>query len=404
VAPPTANLEMAFFDRPFPLVGRKLLNVIPLGQQQVDPTDSVLGIYARPLGMKGLLPTYGSLIQLAFQPQYWNSIFTTPQGYSLMEANFSLFFGMAVQMYEETTVSNDAPFDRFMEGDNTALDQTQLQGLTTFLNRGRNSDGTSRNPAAEDAVLAAYQAQGVTVGAGNCVSCHSGPEFTRAAFTSLMQGGHLQLIQETASPVMVNGVVEPGTQLALSDKPFSSLGVRPIGEDLGRGGTQGGYPLSFTRQALDPNLNFLLPPGATLPCTRGVNCPSKIQIDGTFKIPGLRNVELTGPYLHTGGAGVLPHVFQLYLRRGDFSDQDIATVDNEMGFINLTPADAVIRPFLFSLTDPRVRNEQAPFDHPELTISGGGTYGAPLTLLVPGVGAGGRPAKGLPPLQPFLPQ
>ena len=70
--------------------------------------------------------------------------------------------------------------------------------------------------------------------------------------------------------------------------------------------------------------------------------------------------------------------------------------------------------FLKALTDERVRQEMAPFDHPQLFVPNGhpGDNGA-LTcvnagnacdslLTIPAVGAGGRPAAGLLPLQPFL--
>ena len=200
VGPPTSNLEMAFFDRPFPLVGRKLFNVVPLGQQRVEPTDSVLGVYSRAvLGQDGLLVPYGQLVELAFQPIYWNApLFRTPEGYTLMEANFSLFFGMAVQLYESTLVSDQTPFDRFMRGDDTALTQPQLQGLAAFLNRGRTPDGLSRNPPAVDALLAQYAQQGFPVGAGNCVSCHAGPELTRASVSAVTGSGRLALVQRAA--------------------------------------------------------------------------------------------------------------------------------------------------------------------------------------------------------------
>jgi cytochrome c peroxidase len=400
VAPPTANLEMAFFDRPFPLVGRKLLNVMPLSQQAVDPSDSVLGIYSTGLiGGKGLIVPYGELIELAFQPAYWNApLFRTPEGYSLMEANFSLFFGIAVQTYEETLVSDQTPFDRFMEGDDSALDQGQLQGLAAFLNRGRNLDGTSRNPPEEDALIAAYARQGVAVGAGNCVSCHAGPELTRASVGAVSRG---HLIQRADTPVLSGGIVTPGTADGLSDIGFSNIGVRPTPEDPGRGGTGGGYPLSFTRQAL-AGQTWLLPPGAALPCTRGVSCPGKVQVDGAFKIPGLRNIELTGPFLHNGGLSERADVFRFYVRQGDFSDRNIEQLDPEMAFVDMTAADAVIGLYQTSLTDPRVRDERAPFDHPAIDIPGGGTKGSPRTIRIPAVGSRGRSAKGLGPLKPFL--
>ena len=38
---------MSFFNRPFPMVGRKLLSLTPLGLQLVDPNDSVLGPLSR---------------------------------------------------------------------------------------------------------------------------------------------------------------------------------------------------------------------------------------------------------------------------------------------------------------------------------------------------------------------
>ena len=75
-----------------------------------------------------------------------------------------------------------------------------------------------------------------------------------------------------------------------------------------------------------------------------------------------------------------------------------------MAFINLdAPDDAPLVQFLLALTDARVRDETAPFDHPELRIPNGGTFGLEQPpLVVPALGAGGRPAAGLPPLGTFL--
>ena len=41
--------------------------------------------------------------------------------YSLMEFNFSLFWGLAIQAYEATLVSDETPADRFFRGDTNAL-------------------------------------------------------------------------------------------------------------------------------------------------------------------------------------------------------------------------------------------------------------------------------------------
>src|SRR5262249_59241396 len=110
--------------RKFSDMGRKLLNLKPLGKQAVHPADSVLGSLRDPSG-KGLTSTYAGMISAAFLPRYWNSAATTAAGNSLMEANFSLFWGLSLQCYEATLISNDSPFDRFADGNATALTDAQ---------------------------------------------------------------------------------------------------------------------------------------------------------------------------------------------------------------------------------------------------------------------------------------
>src|SRR4029077_1823845 len=116
-------------------VGRKLLVRRPLARQLVDPTDSVLGAFSSSPD-RGLKTTYSDLIQKAFQPEWWDDkrhICTASDGsaaatiekgqscpantqeYSLMEFNFSLFWGVAVQMYESTLVADQTPLDKYLE-------------------------------------------------------------------------------------------------------------------------------------------------------------------------------------------------------------------------------------------------------------------------------------------------
>ena len=66
VGPPQSTLEMSAANRPFPLIGRKLLSSTPLGQQLVDPTDSVLGSLSKSPA-NGLNTTYDALIRTAFR-------------------------------------------------------------------------------------------------------------------------------------------------------------------------------------------------------------------------------------------------------------------------------------------------------------------------------------------------
>jgi cytochrome c peroxidase len=411
VGPPTSNLEMSFFDRPFPDIGRKLLSLRPLGLQKVDPRDSVLGRFSRASlvkywnrrgkhftqeDMNGLFVYYPALIMKAFQPKYWAS-HQKIYGYTQMEMNFSLFFGLAVQLYESTLVSDRAPFDRFMEGDDNALSQEQLQGLLVFLNQGARG-----NPPEVDAAIAA---SGLAIGAGNCISCHGGPEFTDAAFSSLTDEDELELIEVEDTTILDGGLLAVSPVQGLLDNGFSNIGVRPTDNDLGRGGEEGGFPLSFTRQMLDPALNFLLEGVVEdFPCTPGVDCPDQLLVDGAFKIPGLRNVELTGPYFHNGGQATLSQVVEFYDRQSDFADVNIDKIDRNLVFIALEDVDEEpLVEFLLSLTDTRVQNEKAPFDHPQLFVPNGGTFGKEQPRIeIPAVGAAGRPAKGLPPLGTFL--
>ncbi len=150
---------------------------------------------------------------------------------------------------------------------------------------------------------------------------------------------------------------------------------------------------------------------------------------GSFKVPTLRNVELTGPYMHNGGEATLMQVINFYARGGNFFQHNLAFVDpdieplfglnpnpilNPGGFVN-TGAGAVaeankakVVDFLLSLTDDRVRWQKAPFDHPALSVPNGATVRLGATqatdtmLSIPAVGADGLGALGLPPTSTFL--
>jgi Di-haem cytochrome c peroxidase len=112
VGPPVNDFEMSFLGRTFPDIGRKLLSLRPLGLQLVHPRDSVLGklsqarlVRGAVVGGPGLRTTYANLIMRAFRPEYWASNETIELeggSYEQIEANFALFFGLAIQLYEST--------------------------------------------------------------------------------------------------------------------------------------------------------------------------------------------------------------------------------------------------------------------------------------------------------------
>jgi cytochrome c peroxidase len=373
VGPPVSDFEMSCADRIWAEIGEKLFDprVIPLVKQRVHPRDSVLGPRARP--STGINITYAELVRQAFRSEWWSSSQTVTirgEPYTQMEANAALFFGLAVQLYEATLIADDTRFDRFLEGRTTALTDFEKQGLAIFQNQGR------------------------------CQNCHGGAELTNASVRNVLN-------ERLERMIMGDG------GCAIYDNGFYNIGVRPTAEDLGVGGTDPfGNPLSETRMAMQGKFfdDKLDPPLGAVP-----ECDNRANVDGAFKTPGLRGVELSGPYFHNGGKGTLRQVVEFYNRGGDFAAQNIANLDPDIAPIGLTDTEiSSVVAFLQALTDERVRQDQAPFDHPQLfrpqghpgddknVAPGVGIKAADDLFEVPAIGAGGRPELGLTPLQPFL--
>ncbi len=160
VGPVNNEVEMAHGGRNFATVAKKLLGVKPLALQKVAADDSVLGAVANPT--KGLDTTYDAMIKAAIQDKWWNGSnrFNVAAGgrvvpaaagqFSHMEGNFSLIFGLAVMMYESTLVSDQTPYDRYLNGDATALSASAIRGITVLETQG-------------------------------CTACHNGATLTNAA-------------------------------------------------------------------------------------------------------------------------------------------------------------------------------------------------------------------------------
>jgi cytochrome c peroxidase len=414
VGPPGNDTEMSFSGRTFPDIGKKMLALRPLGKQMVHPSDSVLGTLARRdkrWVRPGLNTTYVDMVKAAFLDKYWNvtdqlvAIDNTgphvvpkkgkqaDNVYSQMQANFSLFFGLAIQMYEATLISNDSPYDRYQDGDDGALSASAKEGLNLFMTPGDE----------------------LGFAGGSCFNCHFGPEFTKATVSNV---GRVTFLGDLPEQIIERMDMADGHG-ATYDSGFYNIGVRPTEEDIGRGGKDPfGFPLAYSARALmiqnGTNLGFPNPPNI---CGDGVTqpCPiHRINVDGTFKTPTLRNVELTGPYFHNGGQATLMQVVDFYNRGGDFHEHNLANLDTDIDNLRLNDyAKNRIVDFLLSLTDDRVRQEKAPFDHPELFVANGSPgdssavncpYASTCTdfIRLAPVGASGRPAENLPPLGRYL--
>lgn len=123
----------------------------------------------------------------------------------------SIMLGEALAAFEKTLETTFTPFDKFMDGDSTAISVSAMRGQIIFNEK------------------------------GNCFDCHFGPDFT--------------------------------------GDEFKNIGL-------------------FNAQQLNDSGRYSV---------------SKNSVDlGKFKVPGLRNVELTAPYMHNGMFETLEEVVEYY--------------------------------------------------------------------------------------------
>jgi cytochrome c peroxidase len=414
VAPIVSTLEMAEPGRTAPEVGRELARgkrrqgkrvarVRPLGRQKVSLTDSVLGPFSR-WPNKGLtFNTYDKMIKAAFHEKWWKakklirvhedgSTTLVPKedgecddpcaenDFALIQYNFSLFFGIAVQLYESTLVSDDTPWDRFRR-ENPAAGDPDLNPWNNVT------------PAhiSRLALFGAHLFNDRTRGPSNlrCSNCHEQNELTDAS------------VRRVAAAV--NGPVRNRDGNVI-DKGFNNIGLRPTGDDLGVGATDVFGPLSFTRRLF---------PGAPPAQFDGAAVTKGFGVEGAFKVPSLRNVALTAPFFHNGDARTLREVVEFYSRGGNVAPVTglDGTLIEPLGLPALTAdeTDAIIA-FMEALTDERVLYRRAPFDHPQLFVPNGHPGDSSATvdadgdgraddrlIEIPAVGAAGGP-----PLPGFL--
>ena len=341
-------------------LGKRVHGSHPLQQQLVDPSDSVLGPLSR-YPERGLrVKSYNEMIRETFQEKYWKSgqfiqvaedgtvsIVDRPdrnraiEEYTLIEYNFALFFGLSVQMYEATLVSDDTPWDRFRRQHPNASDPA--------LNPWSNS-----NPShiTRFALFGAHLFNDRTRGPNNlrCSNCHESAELTDASVRRI--------------GLAANGPVRNRDGNVI-DKGFNNIGVRPTEDDLGVGASDAFGPLSHSKRLFpdSPPASF---DGAAV--TKGFG------LEGAFKVPSLRNVALTAPYFHNGDTHSLREAVLFYSRGGNVAPitQRDGTPIEPLGVANMNPdeADAVVA-WLETLTDERVRIAAAPFDHPQLFVPNG---------------------------------
>jgi len=156
----------------------------------------------------------------------------------------------ALAAFQETLVTRRTPFDEFRDA----------------LARGDRA-AMARYP------MLAQRGLAIFVGSGNCVLCHGGPHFTNGEF------------HDVGIPFFVApGRVDPGRYegiRALQASPYSLLGA--YNDDAAR------TTATSTRHVALAHRNF-----------------------GEFKVPSLREVARTAPYMHDGSLATLREVVRHY--------------------------------------------------------------------------------------------
>lgn len=435
VGPAVNTTEMSCQHRTFPELGRKLLTRTPLETQRIHPDDSVLATLRKKSGI-GLSTTYAAMIKKAFAPRYWSgegefgqAFIAKAPAYSQLEANFSFYFGLALQLYQQTLISDQTPFDTprlagFPQMP-TGLNNKQRRGLKVFLN-------------------------------AHCSECHKGPTLTSAAHPEVYTASDSFSAPRLINRKTINGSFNGGgVAQGLIDEGYFNTSVTPTNEDLGVGGKDPfGNPLSFSEQYLqqlrdnsapvdpiamnscdldnsfaqdykkteltddsylkgdcfDRSIYAKIPLPAVIEAELQKNNGGRFMVatQGAFKVPTLRNIELTGPYMHNGSLLTLEHVIDFYFRGGNINNpHHFATLVFQQAISKREKADLVA--FLTSLTDERVRWERAPFDHPELRVPHGHKqaadpnvpeWAADNFMTVPAIGKQGRDER-LGPLKAF---
>ena len=275
VAPVVSDTEMAAPGRTMRDVAQQLLDARPLAKQDVHRRDSVLGALSRSPQHGLKTASYRAMIQQAFRSAWWDTTkrvligtdgtvtFTDgSDGIPVMEYNFGLYFGLAIQMYEATLVSDQTPWDQFRREHADPTDPA----LNPWTNT--HPDHISRL-----ALFGAMLFNDRTRGPMNvrCSNCHEQAELTDASARRVAAA--------------MNGPVRNRDGNVI-DKGFNNIGVRPTDNDLGVGASDAFGPLSFTRRQF---------PGAPPSDFDGAPVTKGFGVEGAFKIPSLRNVELTAP-------------------------------------------------------------------------------------------------------------
>jgi cytochrome c peroxidase len=162
--------------------------------------------------------------------------------------------GKALAAFQETIVSGRSPFDDFRD----ALSRNDFSSMKKYPE-------------------AAQRGLRIFVSRGNCSACHFGPLFSNGEF------------HDTGVPFFIRGGVDPGRHGGIRKLEANPLNLLSEYNDEPKHDDRPGPSSLKTRQVAIEHRNF-----------------------GEFKVPSLRNVALTAPYMHNGSLATLADVVRHY--------------------------------------------------------------------------------------------
>lgn len=201
----------------------------------------------------------------------------------------------AIASYERTLITGNSPFDRYQYGgDKTALSVEAVRGLDLFR------------------------------GKAKCSSCHTiGPNhalFTNNGFHNL--GVSFAKIEPRMFEIVNAFRVATAKGKAVDELVLKEADVSQLGRVL----------VTITPKDLDS------------------------KAIGRFKTPTLRNIDLTGPYMHDGSLATLEEVVSLY-NKGNEQNPRLDPLFKPLNLNSQEMADLVV--FMKALTSPRTPSQQA---------------------------------------------
>lgn len=237
-----------------------------LWAQAIGPLTNPVEMGATPLLVKDVLQsdtTYRDAYQSVFGKQ--------PQEDD--DQRLLSNFGKALAVYVRGLVKVKSKFD---------------EQLPSFIEAVEKGDGSMKKHPL-------YEPLRVYVRKGKCITCHNGPMFTKDEFFNI------GVEDESGFTARMEGV---GAVLA---DPFNAVGSY---SDL----TTGAGRDKLSPLILDMPQEVVS--GGPFILTDLRTATRKERLEGAYKTPGLRNVELTAPYMHTGDYPTLEDVMDFYNRGG----------------------------------------------------------------------------------------